>query len=379
MVNHNYQHESSGCGLVGIISTTGKKMSGEQVLRAVAILHERGNGLGGGFAAYGIYPKYRDFFAFHLLMDSAESKSAVEAYLQERFLVEHGEAIPTRDPSERYPNYSAGRNLEEILPEITPSLLWRYFCKPRRPESSTDGLTDEDYVVQAVMHINENIDGAFVISSGRNMGVFKGVGYPEDLGHFFKLEEYEAYIWTGHARFPTNSQGWWGGAHPFTLLDWAVIHNGEISSYGINKRYLEMYGYKCTLMTDTEVVTYLLDLLIRKHGLPTEVALRAVAAPFWKDVDRMPADERQLHEALRMVYGSALLKGPFAIIFTHSRGMVGMNDRIKLRPLVAACKGDMVYMSSEECGIREICPNPERVWNPRAGHPVIARLEDGVK
>ena len=27
-------------------------------------MHDRSNGLGGGFAAYGIYPEYRDFYAF---------------------------------------------------------------------------------------------------------------------------------------------------------------------------------------------------------------------------------------------------------------------------------------------------------------------------
>jgi glutamate synthase domain-containing protein 1 len=54
--------------------------------------------------------------------------------------------------------------------------------------------------------------------------------------------------------------GWWGGAHPFNIFDWTVVHNGELSSYGINRRYLEMYGYKCTLQTDTEVLAYAFDL-----------------------------------------------------------------------------------------------------------------------
>ena len=34
--------------------------------------------------------------------------------------------------------------------------------------------------------------------------------------------------------------------------------------------------------------------------------------------------------------------------------MIGINDRIKLRPLVAAKKGDFVYMASEESAIRAI-------------------------
>ncbi len=56
-----------------------------------------------------------------------------------------------------------------------------------------------------------------------------------------------------------------------------------------------------------------------------------------------------------MVYAGALVNGPFAIVFGHRRGMVGLNDRIKLRPLVAAEKDDWVFLSSEESGILEMC------------------------
>ena len=75
--------------------------------------------------------------------------------------------------------------------------------------------------------------GAHVFSSGKNMGVFKAVGYPEDVGEFYRLEEYEGYAWTAHGRYLTNTPGWWGGAHPFALLDYSVVHNGEISSYAL--------------------------------------------------------------------------------------------------------------------------------------------------
>jgi glutamate synthase domain-containing protein 1 len=210
------------------------------------------------------------------------------------------------------------------------------------------------------------------------MGAFKGVGYPEDIAEFFRLEEYKGYIWTAHNRFPTNTPGWWGGAHPFTLLDWSIVHNGEISSYGINKRYLEMYGYLCTMLTDTEVIAYMLDLLIRKHGLTPELTSLALASPFWDTIDRLPQEDRELMTAIRQVYGSALLNGPFAILFASNQGLVGLNDRVKLRPLVCAEKGDFVYMASEEAAIREICSTPDRVWAPRGGEPVIARLNTGV-
>ena len=73
---------------------------------------------------------------------------------------------------------------------------------------------------------------------------------------------------------------WWGGAHPFTLLDYSIVHNGEISSYDANRRFIEMFGYKCTLQTDTEVITYIMDYLLRVQGLTLGEAASVIAAPF---------------------------------------------------------------------------------------------------
>lgn len=365
MQNWNYQKDISGCGLSGLINKDGARVGGEVIVRSIATQHDRGNGLGGGFAAYGIYPDFQDHYALHIMCDDRASLAAAESFLKETVYIAHQERIPTR------PN-----------PKIASvPILNRYFVKPRAETEGTTfdkGLGEDDFMVQVVMRINMDIPGAFVFSSGKNMGAFKGVGYPEDIADFYCLEEYSGYIWTAHNRFPTNTPGWWGGAHPFTILDWSIVHNGEISSYGINKRYLEMFGYHCTLLTDTEVVAYLLDLLIRKHGLAVDVACLALAPPFWKEIDRMDEEKKKLCRAIRMVYGSALLNGPFAILFAYNGGLVGLNDRIKLRPLVAATKGETVYMASEESAIREICPDPERVWAPKAGDPVIAQLNPGV-
>ncbi len=136
-----------------------------------------------------------------------------------------------------------------------------------------------------------------------------------------------------------------------------------------------MYGYKCTMMTDTEVAAYLFDLLLRKHQLPIEIACKALASPFWAEIDRLPKEERELISAVRQIYGSALLNGPFSIVLGFNGGMLGLTDRIKLRPLIAARKGSLLYMSSEECGIREICSHPDIVWAPKAGEPIIGRLK----
>lgn len=45
--------------------------------------------------------------------------------------------------------------------------------------------------------------------------------------------------------------------------------------------------------------------------------------------------------------------------------MVGINDRVKLRPLVAAKKDDFLYIASEEAAIRVVCKNLDKVWMPK--------------
>ncbi len=363
----HYEKDISGCGLSGFIDKSKKRVSGEEIIKSIALQHDRGNGLGGGFAAYGIYPDFPDHYAFHIMYDDMDALTHTEELLNKKLQIEHHEKIQVRN-----------------TPKIkTHPILRRYFVKPNPSTEDLElldikSIDDDDFIVRLVMHINEKIRGAFVFSSGKNMGAFKGVGFPEDIAEFFRLDEYKGYIWTAHNRFPTNTPGWWGGAHPFTLLDWSIVHNGEVSSYGINKRYLEMFGYKCTLYTDTEVITYILDLLVRKHGLSKELACKVLSSEFWKNIDKMPTREQKIHKALRMVYGSALLNGPFAILFAYSNGIIGLNDRVKLRPLVVGYKGDRVYMSSEESAIRIIEPNLDRVFAPVAGEPVIVEFDEEV-
>jgi glutamate synthase domain-containing protein 1 len=326
-------------------------------------MHERGNGLGGGFAAYGIYPEHPDRYAFHVMYDHKRGKQDTERVLYSRCDVAHDEPIPTRP-------------LDAI--KYRP-ILHRYFLNVKDEVLERDyDKTEEDVVVELVMDINRGIDGGFIFSSGRNMGSFKGLGYPEEIGDFFRLDEYKAYVWTAHGRFPTNTTGWWGGAHPFGLLDWSVVHNGEISSYGINRRYLANFGYHCSFHTDTEVITYMFDLLVRKHNLPVEVACLALAPPLWsrlKGEGGMGEKYVELATAIRQVYGGALLNGPFSILVGHSGGMIALNDRIKLRPLVEARKGDMFYVASEEAAIRKICKEPDFIRHPDGGEPVIGRLK----
>ena len=227
----------------------------------------------------------------------------------------------------------------------------------------------------------ETVKYLIIGNSAGGIGAAEGIREVDKVGTIAIIsnKSYLAYsrplIWTAHGRFPTNTPGWWGGAHPFCILDWTVVHNGEISSYGINRRYLEQFGYHCTMQTDTEVAAYAVDLLMRKHNLPPEIVAKILAPPFWSDIERMPLGEQKLMRAVRQVYGSLLLNGPFTVIIAHHGEMIGLTDRIRLRPLTVGEKGDMLYVSSEESAIRLICPELDRAWIPMGGEPIVGRLK----
>jgi glutamate synthase domain-containing protein 1 len=323
-------------------------------------MHDRSNGLGGGFAAYGIYPEYEKYYAFHVFHNNLNAKEECEKFLGRHFDIDMMAEIPTR-------------KIKEITDE---PLIWRYFVTPLQTKLAANHLDEREYVARCVFKINETIEGSYIFSSGKNMGVFKAVGFPEDVGRFYRLEEYEGYCFTAHGRYPTNTPGWWGGAHPFALLDYSVVHNGEISSYDANRRAIEMYGYACTLQTDTEVITYIVDYLHRKKGLTFEEIAAVVAAPFWKTIENMPPDEAAEHEYLRNAFSSQLITGPFSILVGFEGGIMALNDRLKLRSMVVGEKDDTVYIASEEAAIRVIEPDLEKIWAPAGGKPVIITINN---
>jgi len=349
----------AGCAISGIMNRKGIRFSGVDIITSIALMHDRSNGLGGGFAAYGIYPSHKEFYAFHIFYDAKESKEKTEEFLNEHYDIDLAGKIPTRKMS--------------IIKDAP--IIWRYFAKPKESTLIESALPEDEYTARCVISINSNIKGAYVFSSGKNMGAFKAVGYPEDVGEFYRLDEYKAHLWTAHGRFPTNTPGWWGGAHPFTLLDWSIVHNGEISSYDANRRYVEMYGYQCSLQTDTEVITYLFDLLVRKHKINLELAARILTAPSWDEIDAMDPEKKELFTNLRRIYSGALINGPFSIILGSNKGVLALNDRLKLRALVAATDGDNLYLASEEAAIKVICRNPEKIWYVEGGKPVVMNLE----
>ena len=364
MITEGQVRIPSRCAIAEVISKEENRELEEKIIEAMKPMHDRSNGLGGGFAAYGIYPEYKEFYALHFFFNDRTTRKDCEKFLKERFEIVKSEILPTRK-----------------IPQITDEpVIWRYFVAPLKSVLLSMQLDENEFVARTVMKINTEMPGAYVFSSGKNMGTFKAVGFPEDVGVFYKLDEYEGYSWTAHGRYPTNTPGWWGGAHPFTLLDYSIVHNGEISSYDANRRFIEMFGYKCTLQTDTEVITYIMDYLLRRQGLSLGEAASVIAAPFWSTIEnKTDFEDKEKHIYLRTLFPSLLITGPFSIVFGFNGGLMALNDRLKLRSMVVGEKDDKVFIASEEAAIRVMEPDAENIWAPAGGEPVIIKMEEGVK
>ena len=112
-VNNTYNDDKviDACSIFGAMDTAGQSFSGDGVIKAIANMHDRGNGLGGGFAVYGLYPEHANLYAFHIMYLGTRDKQETEESLLKYFTIIHQEEIPTR-------------------PTITiknPPLVWRYF------------------------------------------------------------------------------------------------------------------------------------------------------------------------------------------------------------------------------------------------------------
>lgn len=342
------------CAIAAIANIRGKLLPGSSIVEMLKAMRPRYNGLGAGFAGYGIYPDFSDEYVLHLMFDDWKIMKKFEDVLRKHFRTRYEEEIPTRSIFDDHP------------------ILWRYFL---------DGANKhgfEERLFEFVMYVNDEIDGAYIVSSGRNMGIFKGVGKPVEIAEFYKLDQYMGVMWLGHGRYPTNTPGWWGGAHPFNVLNTSVVHNGEISSYGISKRYLESKGYRLIFLTDSEMLSYSLDYLIRRERLSIDKACCVLSPPYWDEIERW---KRSNLKILRIKYQELHINGPASFAASLRIGdrlyLMALTDRLKLRPLVTAQANDLVFISSEECGIRAVERKLDKVWRPKAGEPVMVEVVCG--
>ena len=152
----------AGCAISGIFHKDGTRENGTRIIDSIRTMHDRSNGLGGGFAGYGIYPEYADYYAFHVFYDTQAAKEECEREIERHFDIVNLSKIPTR----RHPR-------------ITDApMIWRYFVTPLPTKLAASQLEEREFTSRFVIRINHTLNGAYIFSSGKNMGVFKAIRLP---------------------------------------------------------------------------------------------------------------------------------------------------------------------------------------------------------
>jgi glutamate synthase domain-containing protein 1/glutamate synthase domain-containing protein 3 len=390
-----------GCGVVGLAASV--PVAGRHLLAPAQQMHNRGNGKGGGLAAAGLSPAQMGVSAETLreatllqvaYLDPGARADAEQDAILPNYDVLQGYAIPTVDDYRQVPGL-----------EVRPPDVWRYFVRARPGVlarfAADNGLetlaprrVEDEFVYRTSYRLNQDFYAslgekwAFVLSHGRDLLVFKIVGYAEQAAAYYRLEDVKAYVWIAHQRYPTKGRVWHpGGAHPFVGLNEALVHNGDFANYHAVVTYLRQRNIVPQFLTDTEVSVLLFDLLDRVYGYPLEATIEALAPTTERDFELLPPDKKRLYKAIQAAHLHASPDGPWFFIVARSRPdegqwqLLGITDTSMLRPQVFALhegKVQVGLIASEKQAIdatleslaaadERICPVADSYWNARGG------------
>ena len=218
--------------------------------------------------------------------------------------------------------------------------------------------------------------------------ILKVVGYAEAIVKYYKIEDLSAHVWIAHQRFPTKGRVWHpAGAHPFTGINIALVHNGDFANYHSVCEHLLQRHIRPQFLTDTEVSVLLFDLLNRTYHYSLEHIIEALAPTSELDFDRLPEEKQKLYRAIQATHIHGSPDGPWFFIIARNNvaekqfQLMGITDTAMLRPQVFAfCDGevqvgliasekqaiDATLLSLSKDDIR-ICPVADRYWNARGG------------
>jgi methylamine---glutamate N-methyltransferase subunit A len=159
-----------------------------------------------------------------------------------------------------------------------------------------------------------------VVSSGREVEVFKGLGLPADISDEYGLPGRAGYLGVGHTRMATESAVTTDGSHPFsTHDDLCVVHNGTFSNYFTVRRDLEARGERFLTDNDTEVAARLLG--------------------------REMEDGRDLRDALAVLQKE--MDGFYTLVCTTRNQMAVVRDEFGCKPAMVAVGDRYVAVASE--------------------------------
>jgi glutamate synthase domain-containing protein 1/glutamate synthase domain-containing protein 3 len=351
-----------GCGIFGMIrKKDAMRIASSVPVKGISSVSYRGGGLGAGYASFTLTrtaPEWEPFKLTAFVRDEAAA-----TYIRKDVERKFGRILHSRLDSTAVSGGGGGMKL--LTASVSPYDV---------------GMADElDSVVDGInmkLFSGSRLEGR-IVSFGRFVDVYKGVGYPMDVAKAYSLDSgrVAADMWIAHTRQPTNSPGtypFW--SHPFASMECAIVHNGDISSFGSNINMLRSWGFRSHAGTDSEVIARLLDRLVRVERLTIEQACTVLTGPFEEDA----GDGIQ---SLMHKYRGARLDGPFSVAAGFSDGddlyLIALVDRSKFRPMVIGEDDNHYYVASEESQIRLISPEA-RTWRPEPGSFFIASLSRGL-
>ncbi len=393
--------EEGGCGVTGFISSI--PVRGRHIYEPSVQMHNRGNGKGGGIAAVGLSAEHlgvsQDILDTHYLLqvallDPASRPDVEESAIKPFMEIHKAQRIPTLD------DY---RDVEGLA--VKPPDVWRYFIRVKPDvldrfitENSLQDLdskrAEDEFIYQNSFRLNQKFYAslgekqAFVLSHGRNMMILKIVGYAEQATQYYCMEDFKAHGWIAHQRYPTKGRVWHpGGAHPFSGLDEALVHNGDFANYHAVSEYLKQHNIFPQFLTDTEVSVLLLDLFNRTFEYPMEYIIEALAPTSEYDFDLLPPEKQHVYRYIQAAHIHASPDGPWFFIIARNNPyknyfqLIGITDTSMLRPQVFALQeGDVQIglICSEKQAIdatlqnlaaedSRFCPIADKYWNARGG------------
>jgi glutamate synthase domain-containing protein 1/glutamate synthase domain-containing protein 3 len=394
--------DEGGCGVTGFACTV--PLAGRFIYEPSVQMQNRGNGKGGGIAAVGLVPEQmgvsRDVLDNYYLLQIALLDPACHADLERRFILPNFEVAlscrqPHIDDHRDIPGLEVRPpDVHRYMVRVKPKLL-KTFAQQTGLENLSPRDLEDEFIWRNSYQLNDEYYAslgekrAFVLSHGRDLLVFKLVGYAEQNVQYYQLQDFKAHAWIAHQRYPTKGRVWHpGGAHPFVGLNEALVHNGDFANYYSVCDYLRQRNIRQQFLTDTEVSAQLFDLWDRLYKYPLEYIIEALAPTTELDFDRLPPDRQAIYRQIQATHIHASPDGPWFFIIARSQPdkkrvqLLGITDTAMLRPQVFALSdnGDVQIglICSEKQAIdatlrslaREdmrFCPIADKYWNARGG------------
>ncbi|MBY0459550.1 MAG: hypothetical protein K2V38_19695, partial [Gemmataceae bacterium] len=227
-----------------------------------------------------------------------------------------------------------------------------------------DGAGADRWLVRRRLELRHRLAtaglSASVVSLSATLIGYKGLMTSPQLADFyqdFTAPGFEVGIATFHRRYSTNTFPNWTLGQPFRL----TCHNGEINTIRTTRNAVSAFSRGLAppipggdlltpKMSDSASFDEWVEYLMREQGWSLLRALRLSVPPVWDtEADVWGQEAFDLFTYYRRTFGSlAAWDGPAGIIGTDGRMLVGLVDRMGLRP-VRWCsdKRGWLYIGSE--------------------------------